>query len=138
MKTNLLNVKIEKSFREGYLKMSNIEFALPRLLESINILQKRQASDEAGVRFLATYDLLFRSVEIKLLNLGYTYAKSPHKTFRELFSLFFQLPGSDHLSLEALSNIRHEVKKLGIVPGDQAVKSIFAYHQNSKNVLPDE
>ncbi len=83
MKTNLLNVKIEKSFREGYLKKSNIEFALPRLLESIHILQKKQTSHEAGVRFLATYDLLFRSVEIKLLQLGYTYANAPHRTFRE-------------------------------------------------------
>ena len=138
MKTNLLNSKIEKSFREGYLKMSNIESALPRLLESVQILQKRQTSNEAGVGFLATYDLLFRSVEIKLLHLGYTYATSPHKTFREFFSLFFQLPVSEHLTLEALSNIRHEVKKLGKEPSELAVKSILVYYQSSKGALSNE
>jgi hypothetical protein len=133
-----LNATLDQAYRAGYLKKANLNTESEKLHRSVKVLRQRLISNDTDVRFLAKYDLLFRCVEFQLLKLGYSYASSAHRIFRDFYSLFFIFPAQNCMSLGELSEIRHSVKKSGQIPSAFAQTSIDLLFQVAGKSLPNE
>ena len=83
---------------------------------SLRILLDKRKSDNISVQYTATYDIIFRFVDLELNRHGYTLNKSPHVVFKKLYPIFFPTVKEMNININEVVKIRHRVKKSKYVP----------------------
>ena len=124
--------KILKSLcNSDNIKMCNSNKYMTQNKNSLKKLEQRQKSEDIPIQYTATYDILFRIIDLELNRYGYTLNKSPHFVFKKLYPIFFPSINKVNINIDEIVQIRHKVKKNKYIPTANEYGVLYSLYENT-------
>lgn len=98
---------------------------------SLKVLENRRISGSISIQYTATYDILFRIIDLELNRYGYTLNKSPHFVFKKLYPIFFPSINKVNINIDEIVQIRHKVKKNKYIPTANEYGVLYSLYENT-------
>lgn len=115
----------------GNLKMINKLKYMEQNKNSLRVLEDRRKSDDISLQYTATYDILFRIIDLELNSNGYTLNKSPHFVFKKLYPIFFPSIKHTNININEVVQVRHKVKKGKYMPTDSELEILYKLYEHA-------
>ena len=124
--------KILKSLCDsGNIKTCDQSKYIKQNKNSLQVLENRRISGSISIQYTATYDILFRIIDLELNRYGYTLNKSPHFVFKKLYPIFFPSINKVNINIDEIVQIRHKVKKNKYIPTANEYGVLYSLYENT-------